>query len=238
MAKANTTWKVLPHRPIEKLDDTVWRVEGDVEGMPLKRVMTIARRADGGLVVHNAVALDDDSMKAIEGWGDVRFIVVPNGYHRLDAKVFKERYPAARVFCPRGARTKVEEVVAVDGVYEDFPADDRVSFVTLDGTKDSEGVMIVRGTSGRSLVVNDALFNMPHLSGFTGFVFRYLTQSSGGPRVSRIARWFVVKDMKAFAAHLERLADTPQLARIIVSHHETITNEPAGTLRDVARSLA
>lgn len=238
MAKANDTWKVLPHRPIEKLDARIWRVEGDLAGMPLKRVMTVARRADGGLVVHNAVALDDASMKEIEGWGDVRFIVVPNGYHRLDARVFKERYPKAQVLCPRGARAKVEEVVAVDGAYEDFPSDEHVSFVTLEGTKVSEGVMIVRDASGTSLVFNDALFNMPHLSGFTGFVFRYLTQSSGGPRVSRVARWFVVKDMKAFAAHLARLADTPGLARIVVSHHETIVNEPATVLRDVARSLA
>ena len=95
MAKAHTTWRVLPHGPIEKLSERVWRVEGDVPGMPLKRVMTIAKRADGGLVVHNAIALDDAGMAQIEQWGPVRVIVVPNGYHRLDAKVFAERFPDA-----------------------------------------------------------------------------------------------------------------------------------------------
>jgi len=49
----NTTspWKVLPHKPIEKLAENLWRVEGDLEGMPLKRVMAIAKRADGSLEV-------------------------------------------------------------------------------------------------------------------------------------------------------------------------------------------
>jgi hypothetical protein len=47
---------------------------------------------------------------------------------------------------------------------------------------------------------------------------------------------FLVKDRAAFAAHLERLA-TPDLRRVIVAHHETITNDPAGALRTVAASL-
>ena len=237
MAKANTTWTVIPHRPIEKLARSVWRVEGDLPGMPLKRVMTIAKRADGRLVIHNAIALDDAAMKEIEAWGEVGFLVVPNGYHRLDAKVFKDRYPNATVLCPRGSRKRVLEVVAVDGAYEDFPKDPLVSLETLEGVANAEGAMIVRDEDGTTLVLNDAVFNMPHRSGFTGFVFKHVTQSSGGPKLSRIARWFLVKDAKALRASLERLADLPALKRVIVSHHETIVHDPARTLREVAATL-
>lgn len=237
MAKANQGWKVLPHRPIEKLDDRVWRVEGDLEGMPLKRVMTIARNAAGGLVVHNAIALDGPSMEAIDAWGPVVTIVVPNGYHRLDAPAFHARYPEARILCPAGARTKVEQVVPVSGSYEDLGADAAVSLETLDGTAAAEGAMIVRGSSGTTLVLNDVVFNMPHVPGFTGWVLKTLTRSTGGVRISRVARWFVVKDRRALAAHLERLAALPDLARVIVSHHETIDRDPAGALRAVAATL-
>jgi len=237
MPKAHTTWKVLPHRPIEKLDDRVWRIEGDLEGMPLKRVMTVARRGDGGLVIHNAMALEDGAMNEIETWGRPAVLVVPNGYHRLDARVFKDRYPELRVLCPRGARAKVSEVVPVDGGYEDLPPDDHVSLVTLDGTKDAEGAMIVRGASGATLVLNDTLFNMPHQAGFSGFVLRHLTRSSGGPAISRVTRWFIVKDGKAFAAHLTKLADTKDLVRIVVSHHETISEAPAEILRRLAATM-
>ena len=237
MAKAHDTWKVLPHRPIEEVAENLWRVEGSLEHMPLRRVMTIARREDGDLVVHNAMALDDESMARIDAWGRVGFVVVPNGYHRLDARVYKDRYPAARVLCPRGSRRKVEEVVAVEGAYEDFPADDTIGFETLDGVGDAEGVMLVRSRDGVTLVFNDAVFNMPHAPGFAGWVVRHITQSSGGPRVSRLFKLFAVKDRAAYRAHLLRLADVPALRRMIVSHHEMVHDDAGAALRRAAATL-
>lgn len=237
MPKANDTWKVLPHRPIEQLDDRVWRIEGDLPDMPLKRVMTVVKTGAGALVVHNAVALDDAAMKEIDAWGPVETLLVPNGYHRLDAKVFHERYPKARVLCPAGARKKVEEVVPVSGSYDDFAADEAVTLETLDGTASAEGAVVARGAKGTTLILNDSLFNMPHVPGFTGWVLKNVTGSTGGPRVSRIAKMFIVKRKKEFAAHLERLAALPGLARIVVSHHETISDDPAGVLRSVAAGL-
>ncbi len=237
MAKANTTWKVLPHQPIEEFGENLMRVEGDLEGMPLKRVMTIAKRADGGLVVHNGIALDEEAMKRIDAWGKVTAIVVPNGWHRLDARVYKDRYPDARVFCPAGARKQVEQVVPVDGTYAEFPADEAVSFVTLEGVGAKEGVMVVRSTAGTTLVLNDLVFNLPHGTGLSGFVVRYIMQSSGGPRVSRVTRWFVIKDAAAVRAHLLRLADTPGLVRVIVSHGQVIDRDPAAALREAAATV-
>jgi hypothetical protein len=237
MAKANTTWKVLPHGPIEKLGSRLWRVEGALDGMPLKRVMTVVKRADGTLLVHNAMALDAAAMEEFDALGPVAAIVVPNGYHRLDAPVFKQRYPTAKVYCPSGARAKVEEVVPVDGDYEALGDDGVVRAETLDGTREAEGVLVVRDAEGTTLVFNDVVFNMPHAPGFSGFVLRYLTASSGGPRVSRVARLFVVKDAAALRAHLERLAAIPGLVRAIVSHHETITGEVDRTLRALAATL-
>ena len=235
--KAYSQWTVLPHGPIERLSDRLWRVQGSLPTMPLARVMAVARRSDGGLVVHNPIAVDDKTIAEIEAWGPVASIIVPNDWHRLDAKVFHDRYPSARVTCPRGGRTKVEQVVPVTGSYEDEPADAAVSLETLDGTAANEGVMIVRDGEGASLVLNDIVFNMPHLRGVHGFVLRWLTASSGGPRVSRIGRWFVAKDKPALRAHLERLASTPGLRRILVSHHETIDRDPARVLSDVAATL-
>ncbi|HEU4536336.1 MAG TPA: hypothetical protein VFS00_19565, partial [Polyangiaceae bacterium] len=234
---AHATWKVLPHQPIEKLEANLWRVEGSLEGMPLLRVMTLARLDDGRVVVHNAMALGEAEMKEIEAWGEPAFLLVPNAFHRLDAPAFKARYPRIKVLCPRGARAKVEEVVAVDGGYDDLPAGDAVRLEHLDGTREGEGVMAVRSGDATTIVLNDAVFNMPHGRGATGLVFRYVTQSSGGPRVSRVARWFLVKDRAAFARHLQRLADTPGLRRVIVSHHRTIDERPAETLRAVAATL-
>lgn len=235
MPKAHATWKVLPHGPIEKLSDRLWRVEGELD--QLRRVMSIGKRADGTLVIHNGIALGDPEMAEVDAFGKVSTILVPNGFHRLDAKVFKDRYPDAKVLCPAGAKKKVAQVVAVDGAYDDFAADPHVELFTLDGTKAREGGMIVRADHDTSLVLNDAVFNMPHGTGFTGFVFRRITDSTGGPRVSRVMKWLVIADKPAFRAHLEKLAALPDLRRIVVSHHQTITDDPAGTLARVAAAV-
>jgi hypothetical protein len=237
MANGNSSWRVLPHRPIEKLTENLWRVEGDLENMPLKRVMTVIKLSDGKLVIHNAMALSPEAMAELEGWGEVGSLIVPNGLHRIDAKRFKERYPQARVFCPVGARKKVEEVVAVDGSYAELPADSALSAQELDGTAHSEGVIEVLSADGKSLIFTDALFNMPHIPGAIGWTLRYITGSTGGLRVSRLFRLLVLKDRRAFRAHLERLAATPNLRRIIVAHHQLLTGDVATALRAVASKL-
>ncbi len=237
MAKAHATWTVLSHGPIEQLSDRLWRVEGQLAGIPMKRVMTIARRSDGTLAIHNGIALGDAEMAAIDAWGKVAVLVVPNGYHRLDAKVFHDRYPDARVICPAGAVAKVTQVVPVSHAYDAEPADGAVELVTLDGTKQGEGAMLVRGSDGLSIVLNDAVFNMPHVPGFKGFVLRRITGSSGGPRVSRLMKLLGVSDKAAFRAHLERLAALPELRRVVVSHHETIDVDAAAALARVAAAI-
>ena len=55
--------------------------------------------------------------------------------------------------------------------------------------------------------------------------------------MSRLARWLVVKDTLVLRAHLERLADTDNLKRIIVSHHQTIVHDAADVLRRVALTI-
>jgi len=237
MPKANVTWRVGAHRPIEKLSSRVWRVEGDVPGMPLKRVMTIVRRTDGGLLVHNAICLEDAAMREIEAWGAIAFVLVPSGVHRLDAPAFHARYPSARVLAPKGSRAKVAEVVKDVGDYDELPSDPAVSVALIEGIGGSEGYVRVEDETGVTLVLNDAVFNMPHLPGWQGFVLAHVTQSSGGPRVSRLGRLLLAKDKAAFAAHLRRLADTPKLVRVIVSHHETITDRPGDALRTAAATL-
>ncbi len=112
MPKAFEDWNVLPHGPIEVLAENLRWVQGSLPGMSLKRVMTVARMADGRLVIHNAIALEDGAMKEIEAFGTPAFLIVPNGGHRLDAPAYKKRYPALSVFAPKGARKKVEEVIS------------------------------------------------------------------------------------------------------------------------------
>jgi hypothetical protein len=229
-------WRHLPHGSIERLAEDLWCVEGSLPSMPIPRVMTLARRTDGALVMHSPVALDEAAMRRLESLGDPMFVVVPNGYHRLDPPAFVRRYPRAQVLCPRGARKRVAEVVRVDGPYQDFPDDPRVRLFPLEGTREGEGVMQVTSDEGVTLVFNDVIFNMAHAPGAKGLFFR-MGGWTGGPRVTPIAKLALIKDKKAFRAHMLCLADTPNLVRIVVSHHLPITERPAEVLRTVAAAL-
>jgi hypothetical protein len=233
MAKPYNTWTVNPHRPLEKLEPNLWRVEGDLPGGSGTRVMTLVKLANGGLIVHNAIALEEDAMKDIETFGTPEFLIVPNGFHRLDAKVFKQRYPNIKVLCPAQARKKVEQVVAVDGTYEDGPKDDNVRLFHLDGTKQHEGVVQVKSPSGTTLVFNDVVNNLPKLGGVIGFML----SPTGRPAVPRIFRWFFVKNKPAFVAALEKLAATPDLKRVIVSHGRMMADKPADDLHTALTAM-
>lgn len=218
MAKAHATWKVLEHGPLEQTAENLWRVEGAVPGVSLRRVMTVARRGDGGLVVWNPICLDAQNLAAFDALGAPAVLVVPNAIHRLDAPPFKARYPQARVVTPKGSRAKVEEVLAVDATTDAVERDDAVWFEPLGGVGDQECVMLVRSPDGVTVVLNDAVFNMDHRPDFLGRMVTTMLGSAPGPRVSRLAKMLLVKDKKALKADLERLAQVPGLVRLQVAH--------------------
>jgi hypothetical protein len=236
MPKPFEKWTVCPHGPIEKVSENIWRVAGPFPGAPFPRTMIVVRLADGRLVIHNAVALDEAEMKELETWGTPTFLIVPNGGHRMDAKIFKARYPGVRVVGPAGAKKKIEEVVKVDATEVDF-GDANVRYELVAGTADREGVLIVGSKGGTTLVFTDAIMNMQKLPGFGGFLMGLVGFTGPKPKVSGPARMALVKDKKALRADLERRADTRDLVRIEVGHGSPITSEPAAALRNAAAGL-
>jgi hypothetical protein len=228
---ANAGWIVRPHGKLEQLSENIWWTWGSLPGMSLKRSMVVARRHDGDLVIHNAIALDDEGMRKIESLGEPRYMIVPNAGHRLDAPAFKNRYPSLQVFAPRGGRDAVTKVVHVDGIYEDFPADADVQLEMLHGVGDAEGAMVVRSNDGVTIVLNDAVFNMDRKRDPLGFLFTTLLGSAPGPRVSRLVKLLFVKDKKALREDLERFAEHPDLVRLVVAH-EKVAKGP-----DAAKAL-
>jgi hypothetical protein len=237
MPAAHERWRVLPHDPIEHLADNLWRVEGDLEGPPVRRTMFVARLRDGRLVIHNAMALAEPDMQAIEAWGTPSVLVVPNSWHRLDARVFKERYPGLQVVCPEAARRKVEEVVPVDGAFGAFDlGTDEVALRHLPGVKHEEGVMEVRSSDGLSLLFNDLISNNPRQKGLTGLAYQVMA-GAGRLRHHRLVALLIVRDRQALRDELMRLAALPDLRRVLVAHGAPVTEGAGEALQGVAAGL-
>jgi hypothetical protein len=233
MAKAFETWTVLPHEPLQKLAENLWTVRGTMPNGKVTRVMTVARLSSGKLIVHNAIALEDPLMAEMQAFGDVAYILVPNGFHRQDARIYKDRFPAAKVLCPRGSTKRVAQVVPVDGDYSQAPSDERVHVRYVDGVKDTEGMIEVQSNDGATVIFNDLVCNMPKLPGLAGIAL----SPTGKASVPRVARLMMVKDKRTTAASLVKLA-TPNLKRIVVSHGAAITQGAPAVLESVAAGLA
>jgi len=236
MPRAFDKWTVLPHRAIEKISNNIWRVEGDLAGIALKRVMVVVKLGDGRLLLHNPIALGPDAMGELEAWGAPAYLVVPNGYHRLDARIFKQRYPDARVIGPSGHRKRIEQVIKLDGTYEEF-SDPSVRFEYLEGLAHVEAAMLVRSSDGETMVVTDGIFNLQEkLPGAIGAFFHFIG-SKPGPRVTWLARTFMVKDRAAYRTQLERFAERPELRRVIVAHGTMVADNCQDFLRAAAATL-
>jgi hypothetical protein len=231
-------WEVQPHDQLVQVDDGVLTVAGEIR-MPLgnfPRRMTVVRLSGARTAIWSAIALDEASMKRIEQLGEPSFLIVPGDHHRLDARIWKLRYPAIQVIAPPGAKAAVEEAVTVDAT-ADILADPEVRLVIVPGTGGHEAALEIRRASGLTLVLNDVLANVAHPHGLGAHIMaRLFGFGVHHPQVPRPVQ-HGMEDKPALAAQFDAWASDPNLKRIIVSHGDMIEDNPTKILRDLADAL-
>ncbi len=204
----------------------MWTLDADLAGLPIGRRMIVMRRAAGDVVVHSAVCADARTMASIEALGPLTAIIVPSRHHSMDAAAWKHRFPTARVLARPAAVPAVGKRVTVDGDVASLGADAAVSWVPLAGAPD-EGILLHQAADGVTAVFNDAFMNLPdRLPGVRGLMMK-LVGSTGGPKVTGLARWFIVKDHGGHAAQLRELAARPDLRRVVPGHGTIIEGADA-----------
>ena len=238
MTRPLQQWKVLPHGKLTEVDQGVLTVTGQIQMplMELERRMTVVRLPDGRLIIFSAIALDDDEMRTLDDYGRPAFLVVPSDKHRLDARIWKDRYPAMQVVAAQGAREAVGKVVSVDTVAPRFD-DPNVEFVTVAGTRGREGALLVRTSSRTTLVLNDVIGNIRGASGVGGWLLGLVGFAGDKPQIPRVVKKVMIEDANALRAQLLQWAEIESLKRILVSHGSPIEENPRQTLRDLASSL-
>lgn len=234
-----TQWTVRPHGDLVELDSGLLTVEGVIR-MPLgefPRRMTVIGLAGGGLAIWSAIALREPEMRRLEALGSPEWLIVPGAAHRLDAHIWKQRYPHLRVLCPPGAAQSVAEAVPVDATSDPF-RDSALRFDTVPGTRAREAAITVRRGPRVTLIVNDILANVRRPRGLGAKVMsRLLGFGANGPRVPRLARRFFLDDPAALAGALRGWAAEPDLARIVPGHGDVIETDPHGALLRIAGDL-
>ena len=239
MTRPFQEWKVLPHGKLSQIDDNILTVVGEISMplMDLPRRMTVVRLNDSRLVIFSAIALEEDEMAALEAYGRPAYLIVPSDKHRLDAKIWKDRYPQMQVVAPEGAREKVAEMVPVDTTAPRFE-DPNVDFITVPGTRDREAALVVRTPNGTTLVLNDVVGNIRDASGFGGWLLHVAGFAGKEAQIPKVVKMAMIKDTNALRDQMLQWAKIDSLKRILVSHGSPIEKNPRETLLDLATSLA
>jgi hypothetical protein len=202
----------------------------------MPRNMIIYRMNGGGLLIHSAIALNPAGMAALEELGRPQILIVPNGYHRLDAHVYRTRYPNAQVLAPAAVRARVEQRVKVDRNAEDELPKVGIKAHQPRGVKPGELVYEFPLDDGAALIFTDALFNIDRMPGVTGAVTNFLG-SAGALGIGRLFRWIAVTDKNAYRAWLEEMSRLPGLNIISVSHGRPITKAAGAALQAAAQTV-
>ncbi|MDF7775085.1 hypothetical protein P1X14_07495 [Sphingomonas sp. AOB5] len=231
-------WEVQPHEQLVEAGDGILTVAGDIP-MPLgnfPRRMTVVRLQGGRTAIWSAIALDEPEMQQIEALGAPSFLIVPGDHHRLDAKIWLDRYPAAKVIAPPGARAMVEEAVPVDATH-DILDDPEVNFCVVPGTGQHEAFLHIRRADGVTLVTNDIIGNVAHPHGIGANIMgRLFSFGVTEPQVPRPVKRGL-EDKTLLAARFRAWAAEPELKRIIVSHGDVLDENPREALLKLAASL-
>jgi hypothetical protein len=231
---ADKAQKILPHGEFEELAPGLWSLTGSLP-MPLRRNMIVYRLADGSLLLHSVIALDDAGMAKLEALGRPSVMIVPASGHRMDAAFYKRRYPSLRVISPASLRAKVEEVIKTDATCEETLPAFGIGLHPMLGFKHPEIAYELPIEGGRALVLCDALANPDHPPGLGGKLVQVIL---GGVKtrlgVPRIMRVMFMKEKEAARGAIARLADIKNVAVISVAHGRPVRGNCAEALREAA----
>lgn len=203
-------------------------------GLPVGRRAAVARAADGRLVVFSPLRGTPENITALRALGEVGTFVVPSRFHDLFYPRYFDAFPTARFFGSRGVLAEhpdwpLTEITADAAELAGF------AWQMLEGMpKVQEQVFLHRAT--RTLVIADALFNVPRPTGLVGRFVSWAADIGGPPpRQSRLGRLHV-RNRSAFAASVQAVAEW-DFERIVPGHGEVIDRDARRVWREAFRAL-
>jgi hypothetical protein len=126
--------------------------------------------------------------------GNPSVLVLPNHFHHLAVRHYRELFPevtivASDIARPRLAKQGYADIKPLDAV----KLPDGVRLLPCEGVKNGELWMVVERGSEKTLVVCDAFMNVPDVRGFEGFMLRRL-RVAPGLRIARTFNWVGIRD--------------------------------------------
>jgi len=187
--------------------------------------MHLARLGDGGVLIYSPSWVGPSVFDQVEAHGTPRLLVIPNHFHNLAIRRFRERYPEARVVAhtealPRLRRKGHERIDSIETARDQLSP--HLELVTPEGTKNGEIWLLERGAKPE-LAIGDAFFN---LSGpLTGLVGWFMRVAKGAPGlcIGQTYRWVGLQDEPLYKRWLIEWVQREQPQTIHFCHGVALT---------------
>jgi hypothetical protein len=189
------------------------------------------RLSGGALWVHSPCTPTDEVCAALDGLGEVRWIVVPNRFHHLEAPATAARYPNAVVVGPKSAESRNRQVHLAMGT--DDPAYLRstpeLTCIQLRGVPFLDETVFFHAATG-SLIAADLLCSACARDHWTWRMAARIWGRYEKVRTPPDVRMHT----RASAAVAESIAQMRALplSQILVAHADPITERPVQQLVD------
>lgn len=212
---------------LQRIGAECWAADRELSygrGNALPVRMVVTRNGQGELTLYSPVALDDGTLEALAGLGEVVRVVAPNRFHTLFAGRALDCYPAAELVVP----------VTDAGLAERFPHRARVvrSLTRLEPGLEVLPVQLREGLEelcvfhdqSESLLLADLLFNMQQAN---SRMARLAYRANGiwrRPANSRLQRLFLLRDRQSLG-EFYRWALAKPFSQIVMAHGQIVTRD-------------
>ncbi len=209
---------------LEHICEDVHGVRGSLRmatGVVFPLRSTVVRLPGGELLLHSPIRFSEAEASAIDALGPVRYVVAPNGFHHLYARLALERWPGAQLAKSPALVAKRPDLAATHVLGQGAPpwAATALEALPIEGAPAIGEFCFFHVPSG-SLLLTDAAFNIAEPANLmSALVFRL----GGTYKRFRQSRLFGmgIKDRAAAAASARRILERP-IRRVIPCHGEVV----------------
>jgi len=200
-------------------------------GIEIGTRMTVLRLREGSLLLHSPVPCDDETCRALDAIGAVRFVLAPNKVHHFFVTPWKAAYPAATLLAAPGLREKRPKI-PFDGVLEGDPPEAWRSSVEIELFRGASWIneIVLFHVPSRTLVLTDLAMNFRSAPNLLTAVWQRLFDARNRFGPTRFVR-LVIRDHNAARRSLERILAW-DFERVTVTHGEVLEAGGKAALRD------
>lgn len=195
-------------------------------GTPVGRRCAVVRCKGGELVVFSPVKADRQSIAQLRSLGKVAAFILPSRFHDRYYEDYFQIFSDARFLASRAVmedHPKWPLTELIPGV----PELSEFDFTELKGMPWVREVLFHHRVS-KTLMIADALFNVPLASGVLDRVLMRFADIGGEPKVCRLFR-LMIRDKAALRASLRQVLEW-DFVRIVPGHGEVVEQNGKETM--------